>query len=360
MQDKQKPWSRNQRNIGLDIMRISLALLIFLFHFHMHFDCEYGVFNRFISMGAIAMTAFFMLSGYSLHITYKEKDIIKLSGYKKYLFKRFIGIFPLYYFVAIVYVFTHWQGTILDNVLLFPVEFLGLQSYFTSLFAYSHNGGTWFISCLTVCYLLYPFMEQLFKQMITRSKMLLILFFTFIMLISPIVQHEAHLASIYSNLFFRFIEFCIGLLIAQLNDEKKDVPLLLSFFQKSYVWVITFIVLIGGVTLATFTKVPKDYMLYSWIALPCFEVIFINFLGGEQICFENKSLFYCSKISYAFFMAQLFVWDILKWLFSVTEIPNINILRIIMSIVVCMGVSVILYEFIQKPIKNIFLNLYKK
>ena len=66
----------------------------------MHFECEYGVFNRFISMGAIAMTAFFMLSGYSLHLAYKEKNATKLSSYKKYLFKRFAGIFPLYYFVA--------------------------------------------------------------------------------------------------------------------------------------------------------------------------------------------------------------------------------------------------------------------
>jgi peptidoglycan/LPS O-acetylase OafA/YrhL len=190
--------------------------------------------------------------------------------------------------------------------------------------------------------------------------MLLILFFTFIMLISPIVQHEAHLASIYSNPFFRFIEFCIGLLIAQLNDEKKDTSLILSFLQESWVLVITFIVLVGGVTLATFVKIPKDYMLYSWIALPCFEVIFIKLGRIQSNCFENKSLLYCSKISYAFFMAQLFAWDILKWLFSVTEIPNINILRILMSFVVCMGISVILYEFIQKPVKNIALIRYKK
>ena len=91
---------RKSRNIGLDIVRISLVLLVFLFHSNMHFECEYGIFNRFISMGAIAMTAFFMLSGYSLHLAYKEKNATKLSSYKKYLFKRFAGIFPLYYFVA--------------------------------------------------------------------------------------------------------------------------------------------------------------------------------------------------------------------------------------------------------------------
>lgn len=53
------------RIIGLDIIRISLMLLIYLFHSHMHYHCDYGLLNSFISMGAIAITAFFMLSGYS-------------------------------------------------------------------------------------------------------------------------------------------------------------------------------------------------------------------------------------------------------------------------------------------------------
>ena len=57
-----------ERVIGLDIIRLGLVLLIYLFHSHMHYKCDYWKFNDFISMGAIAMTAFFMLSGYSLHI----------------------------------------------------------------------------------------------------------------------------------------------------------------------------------------------------------------------------------------------------------------------------------------------------
>ena len=59
-----------QRIIGLDILRISLAILIHMFHSWIHFGCSYSYLNDFVSVGAIAMTGFFLLSGYSLRMVY--------------------------------------------------------------------------------------------------------------------------------------------------------------------------------------------------------------------------------------------------------------------------------------------------
>ena len=60
-----------QRVVSLDIFRFLLAFLVFLFHSWMHIGCYYSwIFTPFISMGAIAMTAFFILSGYSLYLAY--------------------------------------------------------------------------------------------------------------------------------------------------------------------------------------------------------------------------------------------------------------------------------------------------
>lgn len=51
--------SGKNRVVGLDLLRIALALLIFLFHSHIYIlKCDYGIFNEFINMGAIAMTGF--------------------------------------------------------------------------------------------------------------------------------------------------------------------------------------------------------------------------------------------------------------------------------------------------------------
>ena len=60
------------RIVGLDFFRVILAVLVFVFHSNMHFGCDYGIFNHFARMGAIAMTGFFMLSGYALTYSYPQ------------------------------------------------------------------------------------------------------------------------------------------------------------------------------------------------------------------------------------------------------------------------------------------------
>ncbi|MGN0999480.1 MAG: hypothetical protein ACI4PO_08005, partial [Faecousia sp.] len=57
---------QRQRLVGLDIFRIASALVVMLFHSWCHIGCTYGVLEPFISMGAVFMTGFFLLSGFSL------------------------------------------------------------------------------------------------------------------------------------------------------------------------------------------------------------------------------------------------------------------------------------------------------
>ena len=144
------------RVLGLDFIRISLAILIYAFH-----------------LGAIAMTAFFILSGYSLHLSSSRRDLTKAGEIKQFYIKRLISILPLYYFVALTSVIldlSFGRDTLEQVAVLFPVELFATQSSFTTLFYHSHNGGTWFISCLLICYLAYPFIQSLFQQLSVRSK----------------------------------------------------------------------------------------------------------------------------------------------------------------------------------------------
>ena len=51
-----------QRLVGLDLMRVLLALLIFLFHSRMHFDCDYFVRD-------ILINVFYTIYGYKIAIS---------------------------------------------------------------------------------------------------------------------------------------------------------------------------------------------------------------------------------------------------------------------------------------------------
>lgn len=76
--------SSSNRIIGLDLFRICLVLLIFVFHSQMHFGCHYGIFEGFISMGAIAMTGFYILSGFALCYTYGNKNLEEIGNLKNF------------------------------------------------------------------------------------------------------------------------------------------------------------------------------------------------------------------------------------------------------------------------------------
>lgn len=65
----------------LDYMRIVSAFFVFLFHSNIHVGIRYGFLTPFVNVGAIFMTAFFMLSGVSLAYNYESKDLLTYSDY---------------------------------------------------------------------------------------------------------------------------------------------------------------------------------------------------------------------------------------------------------------------------------------
>jgi len=141
--------------------------VICLFHTNVHLNCNYGILQPIITMGAVFMSAFFMLSGFCLFVNYSGSKLSNFTITKEFWFKRFIGIMPMYYIVALFYVIVQIiteKESIVRTLILAPAEFLGIQSVYSTLFPFSHNGGTWFISCILLCYFLYPLLQELIKS----------------------------------------------------------------------------------------------------------------------------------------------------------------------------------------------------
>lgn len=98
------------------------------------------------------MTGFFMLSGFSLFYTYSSQELHDWNNIKLFYKKRAIGILPVYYVMAIPYILICATEDIIQNAALIPTELLGIQSVFSTLFTVTHNGGTWFVSCILICF----------------------------------------------------------------------------------------------------------------------------------------------------------------------------------------------------------------
>lgn len=342
------------RIIGLDLMRISLALLIFMFHSQIHvLHCNYGIFNSFVGRGAIAMTGFFLLSGYVINLTYSRRDMTSPEEIKHFYLKRMISIIPLYFvwasIMVVINVVINGKSAALEEIVLFPVEVLGIQSVYSSLFSFSHNGGSWFISCILICYFLFPLLQIVTKKITDRTRAVLLLFMVFILLWSPLVQYYFNLQTIYSNPFFRALEFSIGILVSQLNTSGSSSKLL-SIIRKPFVCIASIVCLFVGISVARRFNPPIDFMQFNWVALPCFIILMFS-LGSYNfnILRNSKIIKYLSEISFCIFLGQIVhVWYVVKYALEYVGCEA-NILKISVSFLVVFLIANVLHYIVEIP-----------
>ena len=341
--DKEKS---KHRAAGLDLFRVVAAVMVLLFHCNIHHGNDFGALTGFVSMGAVFMTAFFMLSGFVLFLTYRERDLLKNDALKNFYLKRVFGIFPLYLVVAVLYVVTLGQESTFQNLVLLPIELLGLQSVFSTLFPVSHNDGTWFISCLLFAYLAFPLMQEIVKQMSTRTKWMALAICTAILFWSPLVVHTFKTDSIYSNPFFRGLEFFIGVLLCSLPIRTGIAKILATW----KLLILETLLLVSGISLAARLNIfVGNYMLYDWIVIPLFAGMILTLAGLKSPWLQGFAVLrYASAVSYAFFLAQTFNTEIENWLFAACGIQN-NVLQTAVSVALCAVIAIALHELVEKP-----------
>lgn len=223
---------------------------------------------------------------------------------------------------------------------------MGLQSTFSSLFGVTHNGGTWFISCLLLGYLIYPFLQTVVKQLPVNVEAFAIILLICIDLWGVLVSNRFHTYWIYDNPFYRILEFSTGLLVADINT-KSNARLVNIIRSQGGLFGIGFAML-ASIAVLQYIFRFRDFMIWNFIVLPCFVILLFS-MGSKRVGFLEKSklLGYASKISYALFLFQPFVWKAGQLFVRQTGYDH-NWVRISLSFILCAGVSALMYEIIQK------------
>jgi len=342
----------------IDVYRLISVFVIFLFHSNIHIGCDYSFLTPFINMGAIFMTVFFLISGFSLYyVSYESNDFCHLKNILAFYKKRIISIMPMYWFMVITYPI--WdilinKNSIMNNLILMPIEFLGLQNVFHSLFGYTHNGGTWFVSCILFCYLVFPFVFDVIKEMNIRAKVISGMILVSILLYSPFLAEYLEVENIYSNLFFRILEFIIGMLLCSIWFEVREKSWYRKFFANWIVFCSVLLILIAAVTFLVDRNFQVgNYMIYSIIGLPCFSLLVFSGGGDTSRINSSKLIKYMVDISYVFFFAQFYTWKITLAIIKLTGMDN-NFIRIVLSLTVCTIIAIIMHELIEKPLRSTF------
>lgn len=212
------------RIFGLDVLRIVCALSIFCTHSITMFGCTYGVCidGIILNLTSPIMTCFFMISGFTLFYQYQNKQITG-SSIIKFFAKRLLTILPSYYLVHVLWIIFYRESAS-DWLALTPVELVGIQSAYNSLFGILHNGGTWFVSCILFSYLFFPVLQNLLLNAGIKIKIVSIVLIYFVLVYSNYIVVRFGLNGNYENPAFRMLEFSYGAMIGSvLLNNKKDM-----------------------------------------------------------------------------------------------------------------------------------------
>jgi len=324
-----------------------------MFHSRCHIGCDYGVVNRFVEVGALAMTGFFMLSGFALWKVYSEVDLTTWPAIRRFYLKRIISLWPVMIVVgysSVLYRIFCGSWSALKAALLLPIELLGLTTTFNGLFGLSHIGGTWFISCIFICYLLFPLLMIVLRALRTVERIGVLALFGFLIFWTPLIVKTFPVASVYASPFFRFYEFACGAALAALLPNVAAVlkKLRMDCAVATLGVVILHVVFITFVCHFMRAQGQSAYVYCSAASLPFYGLLIcqLSTLGLHSA----RVVPYLGALSFSFYMAQTFCFRITK--VFVRHGMTDNICKIAMSFVVCVVLSVMLYHFVQCPAKR--------
>lgn len=336
---------KKHRLFLLDIMRVTCAIMIFLRHSISMFGCTYGyrLDEFFYKMTSPVMTCFFILSGFSIHYQHRTEKVSSV-WMRVFLKKRLIAIMPSYLLVVII-----WPVFYLDQIknwaVLIPIELLGVQTSFHSLFGILHNGGTWFVSCLLIAYAMYPVIKSILESGNRWNPIIMMLLTHFVLAYSSFIVSSFSLESLYSNPIARTAEFMIGasfaeILINQLYGAKKvGCVIMFSLFIAT---------MIASLAHATAKEVVFVFLVIPSILLLLFVACLVRSVKLEH----SKHLLTLSSMSYQFFLVQLFLWKLSKRVLGIVHLENNNFARIGISFILCISISFLVWRFYDKPIKQ--------
>lgn len=207
-----------KRNKGIDYLRGIFILLIFLSHSN-----EFEVIGSQSIWGAAGVTGFFALSGFLCYHNYEsseQKDKLWRECVKsiKVFLKKF---YPLYFAILCIYAFVR-PGSYTDFI---KCIFL-TQSYWGSIdVAMSFNGNAWFLSSLTLCYIVGPILNKIIKKLHLANIVILMFGAYIIQLFMSIFLSKSDFNIgyywVYISPAVRLIDFFEGMLLRRFLRESR-------------------------------------------------------------------------------------------------------------------------------------------
>ena len=202
----------------INLLRVFLVIMIAMFHMYHDLQCDFGFLNPMLEEASFFMTQFFMLSGFVLFYNYQNEEFDNIDSIFKFLKKRIVRLFPMYLLVYILFFIFFNTQTLEQDISTFVHQIFLVQ--YTIGYKYLMNSEMWFLSCIFICYLIFPYISQLIKWMSHKNIVVFAAIIIILNAFAPFIE-ENFGVSIYGNAFFRLGEFIVGAIFARIYMESK-------------------------------------------------------------------------------------------------------------------------------------------
>jgi peptidoglycan/LPS O-acetylase OafA/YrhL len=314
--------------------------------------------------GDIGVEFFYILSGFIISYTYKNKFKQGKIKVKDFLVARIARIYPLHCLTFLLFLIVwpiDWLKAFLNLALL--QSFVPLESYY-----FSFNSVSWSISCEMFFYLCFPLLLFLQIKFNSWAKILfLTLFLISYFLGIYFVPEQYHHAVFYVNPFLRIFDFIIGMGLFNIYEYLCSIDIRNRIFKNKIIVNLIEIIplLLLAVMIMHADKIPQVYRYdcYYWLPIILIIITYSQIFGQGIITkmLSHRFLFLAGKISFGFYMLHnpilLFESAAIKLIFKF-DINQINELAgftiIFLSVLAASLISFYLYETpANKMIKKI-------
>jgi peptidoglycan/LPS O-acetylase OafA/YrhL len=315
-----------QRYAYLDFLRGSAALWVLLYHFQFMPQPAATVplwISPISSIGGEGVTLFFLVSSFSLMISWEKRETSLLSFYMN----RFFRIAPLFVFVLAISLLRdlalgaiHGPGEIAANLLLV----FGLVPGFHTSIVWAG----WTIGIEILFYLVFPFIVKRFRDIYQLVILFLLSSLVFVVMKKSVLQVDgAEFFSGYLGLsIFKFFPvFILGMIVFKLwalnlpsMDKRKGMILLLTgiylTFSSSPAWVSIFpddslfvafnlsLVLLGSSLLQDLSVFKTRF--FNWAGEHSYSIYLIHpIVIGAVTSIYGKALVPSSNLSISYLMS---------------------------------------------------------
>ncbi len=348
----------------LNILRFFFMLMIFFHHLD---NC-----TLFPQGGYLAVTFFFVLSGFSMTIGYKGRVMEPNFSYYQFVAKRLTKFFPIHwlFFFGVLFLMILERSSDLSDNLLVPEilsNFFLIQSFFPIKDVYfSFNGPSWYL-CNTLFYcVLFPFILKVLCHVSILFKYIILLFIVCLYIVLVVfVPKEMYHAILYVNPFVRLLDFTLGIFAGLffLESYERNIDTLRS--KTDIWWKVVAILCLVIILFFSLNRLNQEYysvfVHFYWI-IYCpllFSISFLSVQGKSKLRNGRWGILQrAGSYSFTFYMIHYFCILSLNVIYRRIEIGLCS--QILVTFTITMALSWLLQRYYVEPCGKLLMNKISK